>query len=103
VPRAAGAASSRPRSRRPVPPPTSQIGTVHIAAEPDTGPITACGLTAGNTGDAEAAAGLLESEPAGTEVLGDSAYGTGELRHHLAEQDMCAVQFEAVRQPVTAA
>ncbi len=63
----------------------------HIAAEPDTGLITACGLTAGNTGDAEAAAGLLESEPAGTEVLGDSAYGTAELRHHLAEQDMCAV------------
>jgi IS5 family transposase len=63
----------------------------HIAAEPDTGLITACGLTAGNTGDAEAAAGLLESEPAGTEVLGDSAYGTGELRHHLAKQDMSAV------------
>jgi hypothetical protein len=27
----------------------------HIAADPDTGLITACGLSAGNTGDAEAA------------------------------------------------
>jgi Transposase DDE domain len=63
----------------------------HIAAEPDTGLITACALTAGNTGDAEAAPDLLADEPAGTEVLGDSAYGTGELRHHLAEQEMTAV------------
>ena len=63
----------------------------HIAAEPDTGLITAYELTAGNTGDAEAAAGLLESEPAGTEVLGDSAYGTGELRQHLQDQEMTAV------------
>ena len=63
----------------------------HIAAEPDTGLITACALTAGNTSDAEAAPVLLADEPAGTEVLGDSAYGTGELRHHLVERDMCAV------------
>jgi IS5 family transposase len=63
----------------------------HIAAEPDTGLITACELTAGNTGDAEAAPDLLAGEPAGTEVLGDSAYGTGELRHHLDERDMRAV------------
>jgi IS5 family transposase len=63
----------------------------HIAAEPDTGLITACALTPGNTGDAEAAPALLEGEAAGTEVLGDSAYGTGELRHDLAEQDMTAV------------
>jgi IS5 family transposase len=63
----------------------------HIAAEPDTGLITASALTAGNTGDAEAAPDLLADEPAGTEVLGDSAYGTGDLRHHLAEQHMTAV------------
>lgn len=63
----------------------------HIAAEPDTGLITACALTAGNTSDAEAAPDLLADEPAGTEVLGDSAYGTGELRHHLTERDMTAV------------
>jgi hypothetical protein len=63
----------------------------HIAAEPDTGLITACALTSGNTGDAEAAPGLLAGEAPGTEVLGDSSHGTGELRQHLAERDMCAV------------
>jgi IS5 family transposase len=63
----------------------------HVAVEPDTGLVTDCELTAGNTGDAEAAPGLLEGEPAGTEVLGDSAYGTGELRHHLPDRDMTAV------------
>jgi IS5 family transposase len=63
----------------------------HIAAEPDTGLVTECDLTAGNTGDAEAAPGLLDDEPAGTEVLGDSAYGTGELRDHLDGRDMTAV------------
>lgn len=63
----------------------------HIAAEPDTGLITACELTAGNAGDAEAAPELLADEPAGTEVLGDSAYGTGDLRQHLQDQKMAAV------------
>jgi len=63
----------------------------HITVEPDTGLVTDCELTAGNTGDAEAAPGLLDGEPAGTEVLGDSAYGTGELRHHLADREMTAV------------
>ena len=63
----------------------------HIAAEPDTGLITATDLTPGNIGDAEAAPGLLVDEPAGTEVLGDSAYGSGDLRADLAERDMTAV------------
>jgi IS5 family transposase len=63
----------------------------HIAAEPDTGLITACELTAGDTGDADAAPDLLANEPAGTEVLGDSAYGTGDLRHYLADRHMTAV------------
>jgi IS5 family transposase len=63
----------------------------HIAAEPDTGLITACALTAGNTSDAEAAPDLLADELAGTEVLGDSAYGTGELRQHLQDKAMTAV------------
>jgi len=41
----------------------------HMAIEPDTGLITACSLTPGNVGDAEAGIGLLEGEPAHTEVL----------------------------------
>ena len=63
----------------------------HIAAEPDTGLITAVELTAGDTSDAQAAPALVADEPAGTEVYGDSAYGTGDLRAHLAEREMTAV------------
>lgn len=63
----------------------------HVAAEPDTGLVTACDVGPGNTGDAHAAPGLLADEPAGTEVLGDSAYSAGEFRAHLAEHGMAAV------------
>jgi IS5 family transposase len=57
----------------------------HVSVEPDTGLVTACDLTAGNVGDAQAAPGLLANEPAPVEVLADSAYGSGEFRHHLTE------------------
>jgi len=56
----------------------------HIGIEPDTGLITACDLTAGNVGDAQAAPGLLADEDEAVEVLADSAYGSGEFRDHLA-------------------
>ncbi len=62
----------------------------HLAAEPDTGLITDTELTAGNVGDAEAAPDLLDAEPEGTEVLGDSAYGAGEFRDHLNNKNMPA-------------
>ena len=58
----------------------------HIGIEPDTGLITACDLTAGNVGDAQAAPGLLAGEPEPVEVLADSAYGSGEFRDHLRER-----------------
>ncbi|HEX6660098.1 MAG TPA: IS1182 family transposase [Ilumatobacter sp.] len=58
----------------------------HIGVEPDTGLITACELTAGNVGDAQAAPGLLAGETAPVEVLADSAYGSGEFRAHLIER-----------------
>jgi IS5 family transposase len=60
----------------------------HVAAEPETGIVTATDLTAGNTADADAAPGLLAAEPAGTEVLGDSAYSAGQFRHHLGDRQM---------------
>lgn len=63
----------------------------HVAAEPDTGLVTACDIGPGNTGDTTAAPGLLADEPAGTEVLGDSAYSAGEFRQHLEDRDMPAV------------
>jgi IS5 family transposase len=58
----------------------------HVGVEPDSGLITACDLTAGNVGDAQAAPGLLAGETEPVEVLADSAYGSGGFRHHLAEQ-----------------
>jgi IS5 family transposase len=58
----------------------------HIGVEPDTGLITACELTAGNVGDAQAAPRLLAGESSPVEVLADSAYGSGEFRAHLAER-----------------
>lgn len=57
----------------------------HVIAEPDTGLITGCALTkASGPGSADAAVGMAllgddDSLPEGpVEVLGDSAYGTGE-------------------------
>lgn len=63
----------------------------HVAAEPDTGLITACDIGPGNAGDADAAPDLVADEPAGTEVLGDSAYSAGEFRAHLNGRNMTAV------------
>lgn len=67
----------------------------HIAAEPETGLVTACDLTAGNVGDAQAAPKLITGEPAGTEVLGDSAYGSGDFRSNLA-----AAEYQAIIKPI---
>ncbi|MEU7875372.1 IS1182 family transposase [Dactylosporangium sp. NPDC049140] len=70
----------------------------HIAIDPDSELITATDVTAGNTGDAQPAAGLIadltepatnvghaaNAEPAGdAAVYGDSAYGAGEVLAHL--------------------
>ncbi len=60
----------------------------HVAAEPTTGLITNCDLTAGNMPDAAAAPGLIADEDNDIEVLGDSAYGTGTFRAHLDERDI---------------
>jgi IS5 family transposase len=50
----------------------------HIAVEPDTGIITGCDLTPANEGDGPTGMALVADEPAGTEILADSAYGSGE-------------------------
>jgi IS5 family transposase len=52
----------------------------HVAAEPATGLVTECALTAASTPDGPTGVGLLAGEAAGLEVLGDSAYGSGETR-----------------------
>jgi len=63
----------------------------HIAIEPDTGIITACTLTPANAPDGSTGIELLEGEPDGLQVLGDSAYGTGQARADLADADHDAV------------
>ncbi len=63
----------------------------HIAVEPETGLVTACELTAGNVGDAQAAPGLLRAELDTVEVLGDSGYSAGAFRAELAAQGRVAI------------
>jgi hypothetical protein len=52
----------------------------HIAAEPESGLVTECALTAANVADGPTGVGLLGAEQPGLEVLGDSAYGGGATR-----------------------
>ena len=52
----------------------------HVVAEPETGIITACEITGANLADGETGLKMLEGEPSGTEVIADSAYGSGEIR-----------------------
>jgi hypothetical protein len=69
----------------------------HVAMDPDSEIITATTATVGNTGDADAATGLIADlvndtddtvggEPGmGPRVYGDAAYGTGEFQQRLGE------------------
>jgi DDE family transposase/transposase-like protein DUF772 len=52
----------------------------HLAAEPETGLVTECALTAASVPDGPTGVGLLAAEQPGLEVLADSAYGGGETR-----------------------
>ncbi len=69
----------------------------HLAVEPDTGLVTAARLTKGTGTDnheATVAGSLLDTDTAlreVREVLGDSAYGTGEFRADLARRELTAV------------
>ncbi len=57
----------------------------HFAVEPETGLITACSLTPGNTPDGPAGLELVAGDAAGLEILADSAYGSGEVRAALED------------------
>jgi Transposase DDE domain len=52
----------------------------HLAVEPETGLVTRAALTPANVADGPVGVGLLAGEPAGLEVLGDTAYGGGPTR-----------------------
>jgi Transposase DDE domain len=55
----------------------------HLAVEPETGLVTQAALTPANAADGPTGVELLAGEPAGLEVLGDSAYGGGPTRSAL--------------------
>jgi Transposase DDE domain/Transposase domain (DUF772) len=52
----------------------------HLAAEPESGLVTECALTAATAADGPTGVTLLAGEEPGLEVLGDSAYGGGATR-----------------------
>jgi hypothetical protein len=52
----------------------------HLAAEPESGLVTQCALTAANLPDGPTGVGLLAGEEPGLEVLGDTGYGAGATR-----------------------
>jgi IS5 family transposase len=55
----------------------------HVAVEPETGLITGADLTPANTADGPTGVALVGGEQPGLQVLGDSAYGSGETRASL--------------------
>jgi Transposase DDE domain len=61
----------------------------HLAAEPETGLVTAARLTPASTGDGPTGVQLLSDEPDALEVLADSAYGGGETRAGLRAAGHC--------------
>lgn len=63
----------------------------HVAVEPDTGIITGVDLTPANAGDGPTGVNLLDGEEPGLEVLADSAYGSGQVRHDLETAGHTAV------------
>ncbi len=63
----------------------------HIAVEPDTGIITGVDLTPANSGDGPTGVALLAGEEPGLDVLADSAYGSGQVRHDLGTAGHTAV------------
>jgi hypothetical protein len=56
----------------------------HLAAEPETGLVTECALTAATTADGPTGVGLLAGEEPGLEVLGDTGYGSGQTARRCA-------------------
>lgn len=63
----------------------------HITVEPETGIITACDLTPANIGDGPVGVELLEGEPSGLQILGDSGYGSGAVRADLQDAEHTVV------------
>ena len=76
----------------------------HVAVEPETGLFTEVALTPGSgpaNHEAKIAQDLLADEDEPCEVLGDSAYGTADLREHLEQQGHDAVLKPPPLRPAT--
>jgi transposase len=71
----------------------------HVAVEPETGIFTGCELTGANTSDALVGVDLIAGEKEPVEVLGDSAYGSGQARAELADAGHTAVIKPAPLRP----
>lgn len=75
----------------------------HVAVEPETGLVTDCAVTAGNTSDGAAGVGLLDAEPEPVEVLADSAYGSGPTLAALEQAEHTATIKPWPTRPMTPA
>ena len=71
----------------------------HIAAEPQTGLITAAVLTPANTPDAGIGTELVGEEPPGTHIIADSAYASGSALETFADNHHIAIVKPIVRKP----
>jgi hypothetical protein len=63
----------------------------HVVVEPETGIITSCELTSANVGDGPVGVALLNGEEPGLQILGDSAYGSGQVLADLTAGEHTAV------------
>ena len=71
----------------------------HVAAEPETGLVTAVALTPANTPDTDAVVELVAQEPPGTHIIADSAYGSGSALETLDDFGHTPVVKPIVRKP----
>ena len=71
----------------------------HVAAEPETGLVTAVTLTPANTPDTDAVVKLVAQEPPGTHIIADSAYGSGSALETLHDLGHNPIVKPIVRKP----
>ena len=71
----------------------------HIAAEPETGLVTAAKITGANTPDADLVADLVADQAPDSEVIADSAYGSGPALETFDQNNLTPITKPIVRKP----
>ena len=71
----------------------------HVAAEPETGLVTAAKITPANIPDAEAVADLVADQAPDSEVIADSAYASGPALETFDRNNLTPVTKPIVRKP----